>query len=195
MLRFLLFLLVAFPASDACAQDSSPLQRRLMLSVGGYRFHDVGYTPAPSVEFAADLFHLDRALLTFGAAVSWSRVGYGVDDEGPGCNDCPPSYDFTGHGLGGHLYAELAAAPIPVRFSLGLLHHTGRVEYSAADFGVVESTDYTRRSTMAELGLGLAWSLHRRLEATTDARIYPRLGDLVSLGPDISVTVGVGVRL
>ncbi len=195
MLRFLLlFLLVAFPASDAWAQDSQPLQRRLTLSVGGYRFNDVGYTPAPSVEFAADLFHLDRALLAFGAALSWSRAGYGVDEDAPGCNHCP-SYDYVGHGPGGHLYAELAAAPIPVRFSLGLFHQVGQIESSTTDAGLVEQADYTRRTTTAELGLGLAWPLHRHLEVAADARVYPRFGDRVSSGPDISVSLGVGVRL
>lgn len=193
MLRFLLFLLLLAPsAADVSAQG---LQRRVALSVGSYHFNDVGITPAPSVEFAADLFYLEPVLLTFGTAISWSRVGYGVEKEFADCNDCFPSYDYVGYGVGGQVYAELTAAPIPIRLSLGLVHYAGQVKYRPAGVGEIEPTDYMRRATSAELGLGLAWPLNRRFEIATDAMVYPRLGKRVVSGPDFSVTVGLGVRL
>ena len=177
MLRsFLLFLFLASSAAHAYAQDPAPLDRRLTLSLGSYRFHDEGYKPTPRVEFTADLFHLEGAGLDLGAALSWSRLGYSAEGPGPTCNDCRPGYDYGGHGFGGRLYAELAKAPLPVRFSAGLFHHTGRVEYHVAELGQLESDDYTRRATTAEFGFGLAWPLHRRLELGCTRR-WGRLSD------------------
>jgi hypothetical protein len=196
MLRsLLLFLLLASSAAHAYAQDPPPLDRRLMLSLGGYRFHDAGYEPTPRVEFSADLLRLHGARLDLGAALSWSRLEYRAEEPYRDCSHCPPGHDYGGHGFGGRLYTELVAAPLPVRLSAGLFHHFGRGEYHAAELGQFERDDYTRRATTAEFGLGLAWPLHRRFEAATDARVYAPLGTSAGSNPDLSLSIGVGVRL
>lgn len=195
MWRSLLFILLASSAAHAYAQDHAPLDQRFTLSLGGYRFHDAGYEPTPRVEFAADLFHLGGAQLDLGAAFSWSRLGYSTGEPYRDCNDCSPGYDYGGFGFSGRLYAELAEAPLPVRFSAGLFHHIGRVEYQATEPGGFEYDDYTRRATSAEFGLGFAWPLHRRLEAVANARVYTPLGASVGSSPDLSLSIGVGVRL
>lgn len=196
MLRaFFLSALLGSSIAHTNAQEAAPLDRRLTLSLGGDRFLDTGYEPTPRVEFAADLVRLDLARIDLGAALSWSRLGYSTGDPGLGCYDCSPGYDFAGHGLGGRLYAELAEAPLPMRFSIGLSRHVGRVKFSVADSRQFGVGDYTRRSTSVEFGFGLAWPLHRRFEVAADARLYGPLGTTLRSGPDLSLSVGLGIRL
>ncbi len=191
-----LLLVLACLTADVSAQGDPALSQRVTLSLGNYQFQQGGDGLAPSVELASDLLHFEGALVKLGAALSYSYWSYGEEPE-PGCHHCSAS-DYSAHGLGGRLYAELYAAPLPIRLSLGLLRHVGAIHYDAepdANAGPITDRSVPVRTTIAEVGVGLSWQLYPRLEAVTDVKVYPRLDGLPNPGPSLGLTIGLGARL